>query len=65
MLCQAYTQVSFENKGLCVFTPNFLNSLEGGVMIDRIPYMENLVDPFTKTLTKRVCVGDKDSIGLR
>ena len=34
-------------------------------MVDKIPFMENLVDPFTKTLTRRVCVGDKDNIGLR
>ena len=34
-------------------------------MVDKIPYMENLVDPFTKTLTRRLCVGDRDNIGLR
>ena len=34
-------------------------------MVDNIPFMENLVDPFTKTLTERVYVGDRDNIGLR
>ena len=34
-------------------------------MVDKIPFMENLVDPFIKTLTERVCVGDRDDIGLR
>ena len=28
-------------------------------MVDKIPFMENLVDPFTKTLTGRVYVGDR------
>ena len=29
MLCQAYTLVSFENEGLCVFAPNCWDNLEG------------------------------------
>ena len=35
------------------------------IMVNTIPYVENLVDPFTKTLTGRVCVSGKDSIGFR
>ena len=35
------------------------------MMIDKIPSVENLVDPFTKTLTWRVFVGYKDNIGFR
>ena len=34
-------------------------------MVDKISSVENLVDPFTKTLIGRVCVGDRDRIGLR
>ena len=34
-------------------------------MVDNIPFMENLVDPFTKTLTGRVYVVDRDSIGFK
>ena len=65
MLCQAYTQVSFENEGLCAFAPNCWDSLKGDMMVDKIQSMENLMDPFTKTLIGRVYVGDKDNIGLR
>ena len=65
MLRQEYTQVYFENEGLCTFAPNYRDSLEGDVMVDKIPYVENLVDPFTKTLTGRDCVSGKDSIGFR
>ena len=32
-------------------------------MVDYIPSMENLVDLFTKTLTKSVFVGHKDNMG--
>ena len=35
------------------------------MMVDKIQSMENLMDPFTKTLIGRVYVGDKDNIGLR
>ena len=65
MLCQAYTQVYFENEWLCAFAPNYRDSLNGDVMVNKIPYVENLVDPFIKTLTGRVCVGGKDNIGFR
>ena len=34
-------------------------------MVDKIPYVENLVDPFTKTLTGRVFVGHRNNIGFR
>ena len=34
-------------------------------MVNKIPYVENLVGPFTKTLAERVCVGDRDNIGFR
>ena len=35
------------------------------MIVDKIPSVENLVDPFTKTLTERVFVGHKDNIGFR
>ena len=35
------------------------------VIVDKIPYVENLQDPFTKTLTGRVFVGQRDNIGFR
>ena len=35
------------------------------MMVDKIPSMEDLVDPFTKTLIERVFVGHKDNIGVR
>ena len=35
------------------------------MMVDKIPYVENLVDPFTKTLTGRVFVGHRNNIGFR
>ena len=35
------------------------------VIVDKIPYVENLSDPFTKTLTGRVFVGHRDNIGFR
>ena len=56
MLCQAYTQVSFENEGLCSFALNCHDSLEGDVIVEKIPSMENLMDSFTKTLIGKVCV---------
>ena len=34
-------------------------------MVDKMPSMENLVDPFTKTLTRRLFVGHRDSIGFK
>ena len=34
-------------------------------MVDKIPYVENLVNPFFKTQIGRVCVGDRDNIGFR
>ena len=34
-------------------------------MVDKIPYVENLVDPFTKTLIGRVYVVDRNSIGFK
>ena len=34
-------------------------------MVDKIPSIENLVDYFIKTLTRRVFVGHKGSIGFR
>ena len=35
------------------------------MMIDKIPSVENLVDPFTKILTRKVFVGHRDNIGFR
>ena len=35
------------------------------MMVDKIPSVENLIDPFTKTLTRRVCVGNRDNMGFR
>ena len=34
-------------------------------MVDKIPSMGNLVDSFTKTLTRRVFVSHKDNIGFK
>ena len=34
-------------------------------MVDKISSVENLVDPFTKTLIGRVFVGHRDNIGFR
>ena len=34
-------------------------------MVDKIPFMENLVDLFTKTLIRTVFVGHKDNIGFK
>ena len=34
-------------------------------MVDKIPSLENLVDPFTKTLTGSVFVSHKDNMGFR
>ena len=34
-------------------------------MIDKIPIMENQVDPFTKTLMGRVFVDHRNKIGFR
>ena len=34
-------------------------------MAEKIPFMDNLVNPFTKTLIDRVFFGHKDSIGVR
>ena len=34
-------------------------------MVEKIPYMDNLVDPLTKTLTRRVFDGHRDTIGVR
>ena len=35
------------------------------MMVDKIPSMENLADPFTKALTWRVFIGHRDNIGFR
>ena len=35
------------------------------MMVDKIPYVENLVDPFTKTLKWRVFVGHRDIIDFK
>ena len=37
----------------------------GDIMVEKIPFMDNLADPFTKTLTGRVFDGHRDSIGVR
>ena len=34
------------------------------MMVEKIPSMENLVDPFTKTLIGRPFVGHRDHIGF-
>ena len=35
------------------------------MMVDKIPYVKNLVDLFTKTLSGRVFIGHRDNIGFR
>ena len=55
----------FEKEGLCACAPKCWDSLEGDMMVDKIPSMENLVDPFTKTLTGRMFVGHRDNIGFK
>ena len=35
------------------------------MMVDKIPFVENLVDSFTKTLIGSVFVGHRDDIGFR
>ena len=42
-----------------------MEGLQGDIMVDKIPSMEKLVYPFTKTLTRRVFIGHKDNIGFR
>ena len=37
----------------------------GDVMVKNIPYAENLIDPFTKTLIERVLDSHGDNIGIR
>ena len=34
-------------------------------MVDKILFMENMVDPFTKALIGRVFVGHKDNVGFK
>ena len=34
------------------------------MMVNKILFVENLVDPFTKTLTGEVFVGHRDNIGF-
>ena len=34
------------------------------VMLDKIPSVKNLLDPFTKTLTMRVFVCHRDNVGF-
>ena len=34
-------------------------------MVDKILFMENMVDPFTKALIGRVFIGHRDNIGFR
>ena len=52
-------------RGLCVCAPNRRDSLECEMMVDKIPFMDNLVDPFTKTLTRSVFVGQRDNMGFK
>ena len=33
-------------------------------MTNKIPYVENLTDPFTKTLMGKVLVGHRDNLGF-
>lgn len=35
------------------------------MMVDKILFVENPVDPFIKTLTRRVFVDHRDNIGFR
>ena len=35
------------------------------MMVDKIPYVKNLVDLFTKILSGRVFIGHRDNIGFR
>ena len=34
-------------------------------MVDKILFMENMVDPFTKALIGRVFIGHRDNIGFK
>ena len=34
-------------------------------MVDKIPFVGNLADPFMKTLTERVFIGHRDNIGFK
>ena len=38
---------------------------KGNVMVEKIPFTKNLVDPFIETLIGRVFYGHKDNIGVR
>ena len=35
------------------------------MMVDKIPSVENLADPFTKTLIEKVFFGHRDNIGFK
>ena len=35
------------------------------MMVDKITFVENLVDPFAKTLIRSVFVGHRDNVGFR
>ena len=35
------------------------------MMVDKIPSIENLMDSFTKTLTRRVFISHKDNISFK
>ena len=35
------------------------------MMVDKIPFVESLVDPFTKTLTWKVFVSHRDNIAFK
>ena len=39
--------------------------MRGDVVVEKITYTENLVDPFTKTLSTRAFDEHKGSIGVR
>ena len=49
----------------CVCAPKCWDSLKGDMMVDKIPFVKNLVDLFTKTLSGRVFDGHKDNTGFR
>ena len=35
------------------------------MMVDKTPFVKKLVDPFTKTVTGSVFIGQRDNVGFR
>ena len=39
--------------------------MKGDIVVEKIAFKENLMDPFTKTLSIRVFDGHRDTLGVR